>query len=178
MESMVKEQQEMKNAMINVQQILEQKVDLEQLKKLMHDKSDSTKNLKRLEKQLRSLYEVLYSQIGASDEDEDPLLGKKTMPAYQISPYDKKITSKENMSNYPVWKKPPTKKIQKRIKHPKDMNRMGPSGNPDSRTMKYNYMGAAAMHNTQPDFYDPQEANMIRQYQQQNYYNSGSEGER
>lgn len=192
-DGMIKEQQELKSAVISCQQLITNKVDFEQLqeidkvvtdklndcikavKRQMHDKSESFKNLKRLEKQLRSLYDVLYSQVGASEEDDDPLVGKRAMTAYNASPYDKSKTYK-----YPVWGQLPPKKSYKRSKNPKAMNRM--VGNPkgDPRALKYYNMGPSSLHNTQPEFYDAQESNMIRQYQQpmQHFYQSGSDNER
>ena len=175
MDSMVKDHQELKNGVITCQNMMNNKVDLEQLqeidkvvtdklndcikavKRQMHDKSESTRNLKRLERQLRSLYDVLYSQVGASDEEEDPLMAKSKM--YNMSPYDKKMAMNNSMGKYPVWKKlPPTSKSRKRSRHTKDVNRM--VGNPknDPRAMKYYNVMPGSMHNTQPDFYDAQES--------------------
>jgi len=175
-DNLAKDQQEIKNAIISCQQIISTKADFEQLqeidkvvtdklndcikavKRQIQDKNESTRNLKRLEKQLRSLHDILYNQIGASEEEDDPLLGKKTMPLYTMSPYEKKMSLKDLPSRYTTWSKlPPTRKSRKRSKHGRDINRMIPKGDP--RGLKYYNAGPPSHHNTQPEFYDVQESN-------------------
>lgn len=70
----------------------------------MQEKNESTRSLKKLEKQLRNLYEVLYNQVGVSESEEDPLMGKKTASAYSRSPYSKDISQKSHILKYPMWK--------------------------------------------------------------------------
>jgi hypothetical protein len=121
-DSMSKDSQEMKSALISWQQILNSKADFDQLqeidkvvtdklndwikavKRQMQEKADSTKNLKKLEKQLRSLYDVLYNQIALSDEEDDPLMGKKTISGYSYSPYEGQLPPKGQTLKYQVWK--------------------------------------------------------------------------
>lgn len=146
----------------------------------MQEKTETNLNLKKLERQLRNLYDVLYNQESNSEEDDDPLAGKKTISAYSRSPFDRKIAVKNNTQKYPAWKKPPhTKKsIRKKGKHSKEMIRMM-GGTNDDRNMKYYTVGPMP-HHTQQEFYDVSDQNMGMNYPQpvQHFYNSGSEGDR
>ena len=74
------------------------------VRRQMQEKNESTRSLKKLEKQLRSLYEVLYNQVGVSDSEDDPLMVKKMASTYSRSPYSKEITPKPHILKYPTWK--------------------------------------------------------------------------
>lgn len=157
---------ETKNAVLTCQQMLEEKPDFDQLQEIdkvvtdklndcikavrrqMLEKNESARSLKKLEKQLRSLYEVLYSQIGVSDSEDDPLLGKKTISAYSRSPYSKDMNAKTHLLKYPMWKKPPKSRRIRMRSHGKDpSNIMSNTG--DVKTFKYYNMEPV---HTQPDY--------------------------
>jgi len=122
LDSINREMVETKNSVITCQQLLDEKPDFDQLQEIdkvvtdklndcikavrrqMQEKSESTRSLRQLEKQLRSLYEVLYNQVGVSDSEEDPGVGRKTFSAYSRSPYSKEMTPKGHILKYPVWK--------------------------------------------------------------------------
>mmetsp|Transcript_20952 Transcript_20952/g.20687 ORF Transcript_20952/g.20687 Transcript_20952/m.20687 type:complete len:332 (-) Transcript_20952:29-1024(-) len=128
-----------KSTVLSLQQMVEEKPDYDQLQEIdkvvtdklndcikavrrqMFEKSESTRSLKKLEKQLRSLYEVLYAQVRVSESEEDPIAEFK---------------SKGHLSKYPMWKKPPTtKKIRMRSHNKDGTNMMSSTG--DIKTFKY-----------------------------------------
>lgn len=173
LEVVANDNQELKNIVNSCQQALESKADFEQLqeidkvvtdklndcikavKRQMQERTESTKNLKKLEKQLRSLYDVLYNQIGGSEEEDDPLMDTKPVSAYTYSPYDKKRIPKGQLIKQPTWKKPPqTRKIiRNRSKYGKEMGKLLKNPQSDPADMRYYTVGPIG-HNTQQDFYD------------------------
>lgn len=149
LDALTNDQIELKNNYRSCQQLIDAKVDFEQLqeidkvvtdklndwikavKRQMQDKTESSKNLKKLEKQLRDLYDVLYNQ--ASDYEEEEEMGeysiflfihsvliswlddpgfktmniakqKPPMSLYSRSPYDKKSLPKGSSLKYQSYK--------------------------------------------------------------------------
>jgi hypothetical protein len=156
---------EMKNSIINLQQMIDEKPDFEQLQEIdrvvtdklndcikavrrqMQEKTEQTKNLKKLEKQLRSLYDVLYNQVAVSESEEDLITGKRPSSAY-----DRNMTPKRAETKYATWKKPPQSKKAFRIRSKgKDLNKVM-SNTGDLRTIKYYNVGPISHHTQSPDF--------------------------
>lgn len=128
-DGVTKDCEELKNVVFSYQTLINSKADYDQLqeidkvvtdklnncikvvKRQVQDKSDSSKNLKKLEKQLRSIYDVLYNQLGASIDEDDPLFKRRAPSTWHCASCEKKMTLKDH--KHSPWRKTHGTKIMK-----------------------------------------------------------------